>query len=415
LRKTIIFLLFICQSLFSQDIYIGISTYGREVLDIAILPFFSSEELRDAASDLREIVKADINYSLYFSILDDHELPNIETFLSLNLKDIFSINAEAVVVGNLKVRESNYILDYIIIDPLSKATIVENSIAYPISEFRNIAHSLSDEIVSQVIGEKGIFMSKILYARKGANTSIIRVCDYDGFNDKTVVGNNNLNLSPFWGKDGKIYFTTYYYDHPDIVSYNGSSYNILSNDGNLNIGGEISSDGLNLAFTKNKNANTDIYILNLSTKIARKVTVSSAIECSPTWSPSGTQLAFTSDRSGSPQIYTVSSDGTGLRAITNNGNYNTSPSWSPRGDRIAFVGQVGSNFQIFTIDLSGDNLKQLTSVGNNENPSWSADGLHIVFSSNRTGSNKIYTMNFNGTSIREIISSPGSVSPNWSI
>lgn len=403
----------IFQSLLSQDIYIGISTYGKQVLDIAILPFFSSEELSDAASELREIIKADLNYSLYFSILEDHELPQISGFLSPNWKNIFSIGAEAIIVGNLKVYETNYVLDYIIVDPLSKSTLAENSISYSPSEFRYIAHSLSDEIVSMVAGENGIFMSKILYVRKGANTSIIRLCDYDGFNDFVVIGNNNLNLSPFWGKDGQIYFTTYYYDHPDIVSFSGHSYNIISNDGNLNIGGEISPDGSKLAFTKNKDRNTDIYILNLSTKIAKKITVSSAIDCSPAWSPSGTQLAFTSDRSGTPQIYIVSSEGTGLRAITNNGNYNSSPAWSPRGDRIAFVGQVGSNFQIFIIDVSGSNLKQLTTIGNNENPTWSADGLHIVFSSNRTGSNKIYTMNFNGTSVREIISSPGSVSPNW--
>ena len=59
-------------------------------------------------------------------------------------------------------------------------------------------------------------------------------------------------------------------------------------------------------------------------KIIKRLTVSPAIEISPSWAPGGRDLVFTSDRTGTPQLYIIDSDGAGRRRLTFEGRYNDS-------------------------------------------------------------------------------------------
>ena len=48
------------------------------------------------------------------------------------------------------------------------------------------------------------------------------------------------------------------------------------------------------------------------------------------WSPDGTQIAFSSDRDGNTEIYVINVDGSGLRNLTNNPAIDIAPAWRPR-------------------------------------------------------------------------------------
>ncbi|KQC12969.1 MAG: hypothetical protein APR63_01585 [Desulfuromonas sp. SDB] len=415
--KIIKFLILICllaNPVLGQDIYVGISAYGRQQMDIAVLPFLSSREMESTAEQMTEILNYDLNYSLYFSLLEDFELPGYSDVFTLKWDKLNQLGAEAIIACKISSTREGLELNALIVDPYSESVLFQRSYSGPTDKYRNLVHQLSDDVVEVLTGESGIFTSRIAYVRKGGQTSSIRICDYDGYEDQVYASKNTLNLSPFWDKSDQVYFTSYYSGKPDIVKSTSDGFTPVAANGNLNIGGEISPQGDYIAYACNIDGNTDIYIKSLSSGEIRRLTFSAAIDCSPTWAPSGMQLAFTSDRGGSPQIYLVNVDGSGIRLLTTAGGYNTSPAWSPRGDRIVFVGNYEGLFQLFSISPTGDNLRQLTSMGQNEDPSWSADGLHLVFSSNRTGTYKLYTMNFDGTSIRELISSPGSIMPSWS-
>jgi Tol biopolymer transport system component len=92
----------------------------------------------------------------------------------------------------------------------------------------------------------------------------------------------------------------------------------------------ISPDGTRLAYSAAFTpSNSEIYVLNLATKVAKRLTWNGAADQSPTWSPDGTKLAFASYRTGKMQIWTMnSSTGGSLTRITSRAYGATSPSWA---------------------------------------------------------------------------------------
>jgi Tol biopolymer transport system component len=50
--------------------------------------------------------------------------------------------------------------------------------------------------------------------------------------------------------------------------------------------------------------NGEIFVLNLATKVTKRLTFNGAVDHSPTWSAEGTKLAFASYRTGKMQIWT---------------------------------------------------------------------------------------------------------------
>ncbi|MBN1150638.1 PD40 domain-containing protein [candidate division WOR-3 bacterium] len=397
------------------DIYVGISTYGKEQMDLILMPFSSSEDLSETACMLENVVKSDLLYSLYFSIVPwDETGVAPEDFMPANWDKLKSTGAEALAAAVVSRSFDGISLKGFLLDIQSENIVFEKDYRVNSEGLRSIAHEFSDDIVWALTGERGVFSTKIAYSRRGGSSSGIRVCDYDGYNDQSIVSNGSVNIAPTWDFFGKIFFTSYFSGKPEIVTIESGRLTSFVSRGDLQFGGEFSPDGSMMAFAMTVDGNTDIYITEVSSGILSRVTNSPSIECSPTWSPSGKEIAFTSDMAGYPQIFACGVDGVNTRRITRSGFYNTSPAWSPRGDRILFVGEQSGSFQIFSVSPTGENQKQLTAVGDNEDPSWSPDGLHIVFSSDRSGSDKLYTMNFDGTYLREIISSPGSAMPAWS-
>jgi Tol biopolymer transport system component len=91
----------------------------------------------------------------------------------------------------------------------------------------------------------------------------------------------------------------------------------------------ISPDGKRLAYAAAVNDNNwEIYVMDLATKISKRLTSSDGTDARPTWSPDGTRLAFYSARTGKLQIWTMnSSTGGGLARITDQPYGASAPAW----------------------------------------------------------------------------------------
>jgi TolB protein len=90
----------------------------------------------------------------------------------------------------------------------------------------------------------------------------------------------------------------------------------------------ISPDGTRLAYAATVGNQYEIYVLNLATNVAKRLTNSAGNDASPSWSPDGFKLAFHSVRTGTAQIYTMnSSTGGSLTQITSRTYGASSPAW----------------------------------------------------------------------------------------
>ncbi len=76
-----------------------------------------------------------------------------------------------------------------------------------------------------------------------------------------------------------------------------------------------SLDGASIVFASNPDDNVDIYVIDVTTRQTRRLTTDAGNDMYPTWAPDG-RIYFDSDRTKAWEVYAILPDGTGLTAIT---------------------------------------------------------------------------------------------------
>lgn len=302
-------------------------------------------------------------------------------------------------------------------DAIRQQMITKDVLTRKKSNWRKMAHEISNQIVKSLTGEDGIFLTKIVYVKKVGDGKEIFIADYDGASEIQLTNTNVINLSPCYSpKSNEVFFTSFLEDDPKLfkVNVNTRKMSKVAEFKGIVAAPSISPDGDKIACVLSKDGNSEIYVLDIKGNIIKRLTKHRSIDSAPTWSPDGQMIAFSSDRSGSPQLYIMDSDGLNLHRLTYQSRYNDSPIWSARGDRITFVSRTkAGRFDLASIDTSGTQYKILTEVGMNENPHFSPDGKHIIFSSTRLSSGDIYTMDITGRNQRRITRNGKTTNPNW--
>ncbi len=407
MRKALVLSFFISTAVFAQDVYLRLTDYGGGKINLVVERFTaqgtgpSGGELGRQVNVIEEVLKRDLEYSLYFDIFQDTNLVSEGTTQGVVLKGTAEGQDISIRLEDLDTREK----------------ISER--AYTIDKgMRKTAHIIADDVIKILTGETGIASTEIVFSYKTANGKEIGMVDYDGFNFTRITNNGNINLFPAYAPDGgRLLFSTYASDRLSIYLYDFARKQIemVSSFIGLNFAPCWAPDGSKVCMSLSKDGNAEIYMLDLATRKLNRLTRNSSIDTSPTFSPNSREIAFVSDRSGNPQVYVMDTHGGNVRRLTFHGNYNTSPAWSPRGDIIAYVSREKDNSQqIYVTDPTDFSPVRLTYLGNNEEPAWSPDGLHIVFSSSRTGRYELYTMNWDGSRLRKLTNGITANAPDWS-
>lgn len=302
-------------------------------------------------------------------------------------------------------------------DVLQKQQIARGTEELEKKWWRYLAHDVGNEIVRTLTGDRGIFRTKVVYAKWLGDAKELFIADYDGAHERQLTKNGSLNLSPsFHPTRDEVFFSSY-------MNGDLQLYKVNVRDGKTeqigNFAGQatapaVSPDGNKIACTLSKDGNPEIYVLDLSGRVIKRLTHNRGIDTAPTWSPDGRRIAFASDRSGRQQLYIMDADGLNTKRLTYEGYENSSPIWSQRGDRITFVSRTKRRrFDLASINVDGSDYRVLTQVGENENPHFSPDGKHIVFASDRLGTEDIYTMDITGQSQRRMTRSGRCSNPVW--
>ncbi len=150
-----------------------------------------------------------------------------------------------------------------------------------------------------------------------------------------------------------------------------------------------SPDGRAIVFISTRDANADVYHLELAARKLTRVTNSPEAESNPRYSPDGRWLSFVRGPVGA-RVVAVPTPGLGLNyseRILASGPFITNYDWSPRGEWIAYSKQDEvPNTNVWIASLRNGSEFDLTNQsGNHTFMSWSADGKHLLIRSDRGG------------------------------
>lgn len=402
-----------------RDIYLKLTAHGQR-LDLGVSEFVvgrgGSVEDAKTARQARSVARDDLVFTRMFNIVEGG--PSY-TGKPDELKYWEKIGADILLCGEFRVEATGHYIVARLMDVEGKGEIWSKEFQFDKKESpRKMAHSIADEVVLRLSGERGIASTKIVFSNDAQGSKEIYVIDYDGYGLIRLTTDRSIALLPKFSPDGKeIIYTTYRMGNPDLYAINTENMErrAVSTTQGLNTAASFSPDSSQIVLTQSRGESPNLYLLKRDGNFIRRLTRFSGIDTSPSYSPTGNDIAFISNRAGYPQLYIMSAEGTNFRRVSTRG-FCDSPAWSPRGDRIAFTMYADGKHNIFVYDVSGGKISQLTSgEGNDENPSWSPDGRYIVFTSTRNGRKELFRMFADGASQSRVADIPGKChTPHWS-
>lgn len=165
-----------------------------------------------------------------------------------------------------------------------------------------------------------------------------------------------------------------------------------------------------------RDGNREIYVMERDGSKPTRITIDSARDDDPMWSPDSKSIAFVSERDGNRENYLVAATGGEPRRLTNDPAEDDVITWSPDGTRIAFRahrkdGRGKSDVEV--VDVRTRHRTNLTDYPNYDGSvDWSPDGRMLAFISSRDGYNALYVMGADGSNLRRLTATE-TLDPRW--
>ena len=424
----------VSHSLVEVDITRG----NLDPLPIAVSPLYvdtQSENYSDRkVKELGELISSVIEKNFKSTGLFDPlnkdafvQKPDV-AHLKPRFEDWRLITAQALVTGKILIKDNKLKVEFRLWDLAASQEMVALAFTTTPSNWRRVAHIISDKIYERLTGETGYFDTRIIYVSEtGPKTQRVKklaIMDQDGANTKYLTLGNELVLTPRFNPTNQLVaYMSYFRNLPRVylLDIETGIQEVVGNFPDMTFAPRFSPDGKKIIMSFAKDGNSDIYTMDLESRLVERITEDSSIDTSPSFSPDGKYICFNSDRSGLQQIYTMKSDGTNAKRISfGSGIYGT-PVWSPRGDLIAFTKMKAGKFYIGVMRSDGTGERLLTENYYQEAPSWSPNGRLLVFyretKSGKDGSGfsaKLWSIDITGYNERELQTKTDASDPSWS-
>lgn len=421
---------FSCPSLALARVQLNISEGNFSPIPIALPDFRGSDARSDQlGANIVQVIANDLEGSGLFKVVNKQSYlqAGIDASTMPNFDEWTVVNAQALVAGSTRMGPDGSLqVDFRLWDVFGKNTLKGQSFGSPQEGWRRIAHKIADVIYAELTGEKPYFDSQVVFVDesgpKNKRVKRLYVMDQDGANPRALTGGDELVMNPrFSPATQEVVYTTLGRGQTKIHLINletGRRETVGAFNHSFVFSPSFSPDGGRIAFSMEKNGNTDIYMMDLRSRAVRQLTSSPAIDTSPSFSPDGSRIVFNSDRGGSQQLYVMSSDGSGQDRISyGEGKYGT-PQWSPLGDKIAFTKMGGGRFSIGVLDVGGGGERLVSSSFLDEGPTWSPNGRVLMFFRQQPGSSgrsRLYQVDMSGLIPERPVDTPrDSSDPSWS-
>ena len=413
---TLTFGLLFAASAARAQLTINVETSSGRQVPIAIAPF----ALEDSApQNITPLIASNLANSGMFRIVNTAGISNLPTEPSeVNFVDWSSRSTEALVIGAIKpLADGRFEVNFRLFDVAKQNQLATTSYTVSASQLRATAHKISDEIYEKLIGEKGVFSTRIAYVLKRGPRFELQVADADGFNPQAVLSSLEPIGAPKWSPDGnKIAYVSFESRKSTVIVQDlvtGQRKVVASFRGD-NTAPSWSPDGSRLAVSLSKDDISQIYIVPANGGEATRLMQSNAIDSGATFTPDGKDIIFFSDRSGGPQLYRVPVTGGEAKRLTFEGTYNTTPRLSPDGKLVAFVNREGGKLRIATFELANGLRTILTEGPLDDSPSFSPNGRTILYEDKSGGRGKLGAVSADGRFKLKLSSQIGDVrEPAW--
>ena len=401
---------------FSQ-MSIEITGVGQSLYPIAVMRFKDENKL---PTNITDIIRQDLARSGYFkntengnAVESDEGTPNYKSWSARG--------ADALVVGSIVPKGSDqFEVHYKLFDIRKGQSLGGLNLTSSADNLRSVAHKIADDIVMKLLGERGIFSTRLSYVIKDGKRYRLVISDADGQNIRNAMASGDPIISPSWSPDGKKVAYVSFEDRKPVIYVHELATGrriALSNQKGNNSAPAWSPDGRKLAVSLSKDGNTQIYGINADGSGLHRLTRGNTIDTEPQYSPDGRFIYFTSDRGGNPQIYRMSAEGEqseSAKRVSFKQGFVTSPRISPDGKYLAYIANVGGAYRLYIMNLATGDSQALTDGSSDESPSFAANGKYVLYSTKVGGKRVLAAVSVDGNS-KQVLSIPGSDvrQPSW--
>jgi TolB protein len=391
---------------------------GAQVLDIevtgvakptpvAVVPFGWQGQSAASPMDVVTVITADLRRSGRFDpVAEEKMLQKPTDGADVDFQDWSFVGVEAVVVGKLIQTDADqFTLQFQLFDVFGRRQLLGYRMPnITRSTMRGAAHRAADMIYEKLTGIKGVFGTRVAYvtAKQQGNGRLysLVIADQDGFNKHTIMESTDPIMSPAWSPDSRqLAYVSFENNRSSVwvqTLRTGNRFRVSSKPG-INGAPSFSPDGRKLVVTLGGvDGNPDIYILDINSRQATRLTTHRAIDTEGSWSPDGRYIYFTSDRSGGPQIYRIAAEGGTPERVTFEGSYNARPRLSPDGKKLAMVTNDQGNFRIAVMDLERGHLLVLSRGRQDESPSFAPNSDSLIYATRQGRDGVLETVSADG-------------------
>jgi TolB protein len=396
---------------------IEITGVGQSLYPIAVMRFKDEQKL---PVNITEIIRQDLARSGYFkntengnAVESDDGAPNYKSWAARG--------ADALVIGSVvNSSGSQFEIHYKLFDIRKSESLGGLNLNSSADNLRAVAHKIADDIILKLLGERGVFSTRLSYVIKEGKRYRLVISDADGQNIRNAMNSGEPIISPSWSPDGKKVAYVSFEDRKPVVYVHELATGrriALSNQKGNNSAPAWSPDGRKLAISLSKDGNTQIYGINADGTGLQRLTRGNTIDTEPQYSADGRYIYFTSDRGGNPQIYRMSAEGEqaeGVRRVTYKQGFVTSPRISPDGKYLAYIANIGGAYRLYILNLATGDAQALTDGSSDESPSFAANGRYVLYSTKVSGKRVLAAVSVDGNS-KQVLSIPGSDvrQPSW--
>ena len=403
---------------------IDVNQGNVEPLPIAITDFVAGDQL---GAEIAGIVAADLKRSGLFAPIDKgafiEKIANPDQ--APRFEDWKVINAQALVTGRVSMEADGRVkAEFRLWDTFAGQQLVGEQFFANKSNWRRVAHIISDAIYERLTGEKGYFDTRIVFVDesgpKNQRKKRLAIMDQDGAGVRYLSNGGSIVLTPrFSPNRQEITYMSYESGQPQVylLQIETGQRELVGNFPGMTFAPRFSPDGQKVIMSLLRDdGNSNIFAMDLRSRTTTRLTNSTAIDTSPSYSPDGSKVVFTSDRGGQPQIYVMGADGSGQNRISFGGGSYSTPVWSPRGDLIAFTKQSGGDFQIGVMKTDGSGERILSTGFQQEGPTWAPNGRVLMFFKEAAGSGgpRLHSIDLTGRNEQAIPTENFASDPAWS-